>query len=713
MFKDDVQVLPDCIPSTYDYKLVLAAQIRLVRRHLPLALLGVFFTSLCFLATMFISYDLSLSQKILNANWVLYQVLIVSLLWLILRRMFRRPRTITLKSLKLIFAALATLFTAAIVLSLPLLLLMLYRAPLMEVTTAKTLLTIWVLFHFILIYMCWWHWTKVKAVAQQTTSSSTNNVNAINTTYPHPATAAGSSLSPITRASHSNYLVNYAAYNILFICTFAVGGLWALAICKALTTNIENFTQVVILMGLHFGLLSGGISSLAMFWRVYIAFALPSLFTWGFILVYIDNTSLAILAFAVIGLLIFNIIFARHTWQNTLKAILIYLENDLLVSKLQIKTRQVEQASKAKTQFLATASHDLRQPVHALSLFIEALGDTDLDDNQIQIVDYAKSASQSSREMLNTILDYAHLESGQMTAHFVATDLNLLIQNLVDEFGIQAYNKGLMLRFKSAPVWVMTDPTMLALILRNLISNAIRYTDKGVILTDVHNLPTPDAPILMERCQVNVCDTGRVISPEENAHIFDSFFQIERNKTTEQGLGLGLAIAKGMAQLIKANLKVESTVGVGSQFSIILPTCLPSFYHKAATNDLINHLQAKTVLIVDDDNSVLTSMQILLLSWGCTAIAVKTVADAVGSFITYQPDIVITDFRLANAETGEEVILTIKGINNGATQTKFIILTADTSPELFTLTQRIESIILHKPIDPRSLRQCLEKIAAQ
>ncbi len=720
MFRDDIEALPDDIPDNYDHTLVLAEQIQLVYRHLPLALLGTIFTALCFFATIYINFDLNFNQKALNAIWIIYQAVVIILLWIFLQRIFIKPKAVTLKSLRYMFVSLVVLFGAAILLGVPLFISMLYRMTAMELTAAKSIIGIWVFFHACLIYACWVMWNKVKVVAylplnnsflfNQTISRSKSSSSKTNTNKRY--IYLDNLSEPSLETSSSLYLAHYAAYSLIFICTFAIGCLWSLAVCKAFTTNTQNATQIIVLLGLHLGLLSGAISSLAIFWRIYFAYILPSVFIWVFIVFYVEDVSFIVLALAIIVLLFFNLFWAKHTWQNTLKSILLSLENGNLVAQLQIKSKQVEEASLAKTQFLAAASHDLRQPVHALSLFIEALGDTDLDDKQTQIVDYAKSASQSSREMLNTILDYAHLESGQMIPHFVPTDLNSIIQNLVDEFGIQAENKNLSLRFKPTDIWVMTDPTMVALILRNFISNAIRYTHKGGVLIGVRHFSMDNRSILIDYCQLSVWDTGSGMTMRETSQVFESFYQIERNKTTDQGLGLGLAIVKGMTQLLKAGLTVKSNLEVGSQFSVILPICEPLKDTISTNHTFINYLAGNTVLVVDDDDSVLKSMQLLLQTWGCQAHAVSTLIEAVKIFETELPDIVITDFRLANGVTGEDVIMAIDNINTSSKRPSFVILTADTTPQLFTTTKAINPVVLHKPIDPKNLRQQLQQIVA-
>ncbi len=726
MYKDDIETLPSRIPVTYNHKLVLAAQIRLLLRNLPLALLGAIFTSICFFAVMLVSHDLSVNQQTLNIIWLAYHAIVIGVLWLSVRLILERPDNLSIKFLKRIFAALALFFLTTMVLFLPVFIAMLSRVPLIEMNAAKILIFIWIFFHIIILYVCWLNWQRIKVLANTITDNHKNlNLSlegqpSINSPNQHLSIKPNCSFFSLTYKVPSpsannddHYLAHYAVYSVTFICALANACLWALAIGKAFTTDIQNSTQVIVLLGLHLGLLSGGISSLAMFWRVYIAYVLPSIFMWGFLLLYTGDIGFIILAFAIIVLLFFDIFFAKYTSTNTLKAILTYLENNNLVTRLQIRTRQVEKASLAKTQLLAAASHDLRQPVQALSLFIEALKDTNLDTRQAQIVDYASSASQSSREMLNSILDYAHLETGEMIPHFVPTELNSIIQNLVDEFGIQAQNKQLTLRFRPTTLYVMTDPIMIALILRNLISNAIRYTDKGGILIGVRKLPINSQSLSLDYCRICIWDTGSGLTPMEIEHIFDSFYQIERNNVTNQGLGLGLAIVKGMARLLKTDVQIKSELNKGSQFSIALPICEKSDNNIFYSRNVVDYLPGKTVLVVDDDAIVSKSMQLLLEIWGCKVFVAKTLAEAVAAFKTHQPDIVISDYRLANNETGEQVILAIQDLSETAlsNSTSFIILTANTSPKLFKATKLINPKVLHKPIDPIILHHHLQQIA--
>ncbi|WP_227429221.1 hybrid sensor histidine kinase/response regulator [Psychrobacter sp. I-STPA6b] len=697
-FMDDIDVLKAQLCDDNKSEQVLAEQIRLIRRYAPFAIAGTIFTGLCFFFIASNPVNLTINQKILNIAWVIHHTITTLTCWLCWYQILKHSNNIQLNFLKCIFVILSFVLIFMGALSF-LILLFVWHYYYLE-TIEQILVGVWVVFYAWLVGLCWISWKKVEHLM----SSFYKADSTVNERY---------------TGHQAEYLAHYASYQVLLICNWLVGSLWALAVAKVICTNIQDYIQVLVIMVLYFGLLGGAISSIAMFWRAYISLVLPSLLTWGLVLLYVDNYQLKVLVIVVIALLFLNILFSRFTWINTLKSILLYLENTRLISQLRIKTQQVEQASLAKTRFLATASHDLRQPAHALSLFMATLADTKLDAQQRQIVEYAQTASQSSREMLNAILDYTHLEAGEMKPHIVVTELDSLIQSLVDEFAMQARSKQLTLHYQGTDVWVMTDPAMLSLILRNFISNAIRYTDQGSIEVLVEQIPVDSKmSILLPSCRISVCDSGSGLTQEEIEHVFDSFYQLERNKKSNQGLGLGLAIVKGMAQLLDIKIDVQSELGQGSKFSVSLPICTETHNSDASYDTVNNCLVGVKLLLVDNDETVLISMQMLLEIWGCQVAVAQTLEEALDIFRSHRPSIVITDFRLAQSVTGGDVITAITDLHKmESTQTDekvhFIILTADTRPEIITKTQKINSEVLHKPIDPKVLQYKLQEIVSR
>ena len=279
---------------------------------------------------------------------------------------------------------------------------------------------------------------------------------------------------------------------------------------------------------------------------------------------------------AMLLLLTVNLIFSRFTWATLNRSIVLAYENQALVSQLQSQaeqlnatTRAAQEANTAKTKFLAAASHDLRQPVHALNLFVEVLSGTDLSDKQKVMVQHIRTASLASRDMLNTLLDYSRIEAGVMVAKKQHMNLAPMLRELEDEFGPQADNRGLVYRTRDSDLRVSCDPTMVQLILRNFLSNALRYTHRGGILVCARRR---GAQVL-----VQIIDTGVGIAREHWEEVFKEFRQLgNEERDRQKGLGLGLAIAKGLAQSMGARIELSSRLGHGSVFTLCLPQAEPS-----------------------------------------------------------------------------------------------------------------------------------------
>ncbi len=279
---------------------------------------------------------------------------------------------------------------------------------------------------------------------------------------------------------------------------------------------------------------------------------------------------------AMLLLLSVNLIFSRFTWATLNRSIVLAYENQALVEQLQAQaeqlsatTRAAQEANTAKTKFLAAASHDLRQPVHALNLFVEVLSGTQLDDKQTTMVQHIRTASQASREMLNTLLDYSRIEAGVMVAKKQVISLAPMLRELEDEFGPQADGRGLVYRTRDTDLRALCDATMTQLILRNFLSNALRYTNRGGILVCARRRGV--------EVLVQVMDTGVGIAREHWEEVFKEFRQLgNEERDRQKGLGLGLAIAKGLAQSMGARIELSSRLEHGSVFTLCLPQVDPA-----------------------------------------------------------------------------------------------------------------------------------------
>lgn len=370
--------------------------------------------------------------------------------------------------------------------------------------------------------------------------------------------------------------------------------------------------------------------------------------------------------------------------------------------KAQVAHREAEHANLAKSKFLAAASHDLRQPIHAQGLFLEALAHSGLSTSQNEILASACAASDATAEMLNTLLDFSRIEAGVVEPQIRPFHLQPLLTRIENELAPQANAKGLVYRTRETHAAVESDPTLVELILRNLVLNAIRYTEHGGVLVACR---TRDNQVLLE-----VWDTGIGIEPSQQQDIFREFHQLgnperDRNK----GLGLGLAIVDGLTRALKHDLSLSSAPQRGSVFRLALPIA-----RAALASDDLETMQIHAreldmrVLVIDDDEAVRAGMAKLLRDWGCACVAVDTVEAALDAARVYRPDIVISDYRLREQRTGAEAIAALRA-EFGA-DLPALLITGDTAPERLREARASGVPLLHKPVSPSLLYRRLESM---
>lgn len=371
-------------------------------------------------------------------------------------------------------------------------------------------------------------------------------------------------------------------------------------------------------------------------------------------------------------------------------------------------------AVRAKNRFLAGASHDLRQPVQALNLFLETLRGSGLNQDQSRLLEHALAALAASREMLDTLMDYSRIEAGVLQAQSRAVAVAPLMRRIEKEFGPQADAKGLVFRVHDSEEWVHTDATLLFMMLRNLVSNALRYTDSGGVLIGLRQRRT-------QRC-IEVWDTGIGIDAANHELIFQEFHQIEEASGLDgrgKGMGLGLAIVRELADMINATISVASRPGRGSVFRVTLaagqrPADALRLNPDMGEPDPDTHrlLPGLRVLVVDDDPLVRASLCAMLEQWQCLVVAAATVTQVerllARAMRAGSPpwEVVITDLRLARLENGGQVILAVQeAIALHAPwrehPPEFFILTGDTAPDQLQIAAALGAVLMHKPIEPR------------
>ena len=384
-------------------------------------------------------------------------------------------------------------------------------------------------------------------------------------------------------------------------------------------------------------------------------------------------------------------------------------------------TRAAQHAVRAKNRFLAGASHDLRQPVQALNLFLETLRGSGLTPTQANILEHARAASAASREMLDTLMDYSRIEAGVLEPKMQPVAVAALLRRVEKEYGPQADSKGLVFRVRDSEDWVYTDQTLLFMLLRNLVSNALRYTDRGGVLIAVRRRG-------LQRC-IEVWDTGIGIDTRHHDIIFQEFRQVDEDTGAgRKGLGLGLAIVRELADILNIQVSLASHPGRGSVFRIHLmaEATPPGGYGlvaglwEEADDSHYAPLPGLRVLVVDDEPLVRVGLTSMLEQWQCEVHSAATVGQVQRMLARAQVagndnfDVVLTDLRLSKTEDGSMVVKAVREAiaHHQPWQQQlpqYFILTGDTAPERLQMANGLGATLLHKPIDPHALHARLSR----
>ncbi len=333
--------------------------------------------------------------------------------------------------------------------------------------------------------------------------------------------------------------------------------------------------------------------------------------------------------------------------------------------------RTAEAANRAKTQFFAAASHDLRQPLHAMGLFAEALRQRNHDPEVAALVNSINESVDALEGLFGELLDITRIDTGGVDVNPAPVRMRELFSRLRLHFEPTAFEKGLLLSFRGEQHVAQADPVLLERVLRNLVSNAIRYTDDGGVLVSCRQRSTPDGPRLL----LQVWDSGIGIGEASLPRIFDEFYQAQSNRPLlahhRKGLGLGLAIVKRLSVLMAAPITVRSRINHGTVFSLQVPVGrAPRSIESAPSSTkaaLGLTLQGRLIVVVEDEAAVRDGLVVLLQAWGATVQAYDSVehleAALAGPLAEPQhpePDLLLVDYRLPQGRTGIEALALLR-----------------------------------------------------
>lgn len=495
-----------------------------------------------------------------------------------------------------------------------------------------------------------------------------------------------------------------------------IGSLWG--VIALLYLDVNSPPTVISVLSLIAGMSAASLAVFSACLPVAVGFFVPAILpVWISFLVTGDPDYLPMFLATPLYLIVL-IVFARNYARVARHSIALRFENIELIGQLREQTaraesaqRAAEQASRAKSVFLASASHDLRQPLHALGLFLVSLGRTALDDKQRQLLTHIEAASDAAREMLNTLLDFSKLEAGVVQARPMAFRLQPLLYRLENEFAPLAEARGLIYRTRETTCAVFADPALVELVLRNLIANAIRYTERGGVLVGCRRRG--------DHAVLEVWDTGIGIPASQHAAIFQEFHQLGNpERDQRKGLGLGLSIASGLARTMSTDVTLASTPRRGSVFRMALPwVWLPPSGMEALVHRLpsdapaqLKPLPGVRALVIDDDPHIRLAMTELLSGWQCDCRAAESERDALACLPAFRPNLIVADYRLRGNRDGLQAMAALRKQLGEAVPA--IVITGDTAADRLRSVHASGTVLLHKPVVAAELHAAIVALVA-
>jgi signal transduction histidine kinase len=397
---------------------------------------------------------------------------------------------------------------------------------------------------------------------------------------------------------------------------------------------------------------------------------------------------------------------ARSLSANYADALRLRFENLDLAEDLRRRNELVEQANLDKSRFLAAASHDLRQPIHALGLFVGALRATHLPPEAVRLVEQIEASAAAMDGLFSSLLDISRLDAGIVEVRRQPFAIGPLLDRICRDYAAEAKAKSVVMALHPCSAIVRTDPVLMERILRNLIANAVHYTQAGRVVVGCRRRAGA--------VSVEVWDTGPGIPYAQQEKVFQEYYQLENpERDRAKGLGLGLAIVRRLTDLLGSELVLRSRPGRGSCFSVMMPLASGGAEERAPQAK--RHAGAPKlglVLVIDDEAAIRDGMASLLASWGHGVLTAGSGDEMLSQLAPCpdQPDLIICDYRLREGETGVEVIERLRSEYNETIPA--MLITGDTAKDRLTEAQASGLLLLHKPLSNSKLRAAIASLIA-
>ncbi|GAB6041393.1 ATP-binding protein [Endothiovibrio diazotrophicus] len=495
------------------------------------------------------------------------------------------------------------------------------------------------------------------------------------------------------------------------LAALAIGLAWGVA--GTLFCAPQHPTYTAFLVVFITGHALSGIPVLA--WRVetYYAYTLPTIAPVLLQLLFSERFDWQLIGALGLPMTALALYLAHRIHASFAENIALRYENLELLEHLKVEKERAERAYRANSRFLAAASHDLRQPLHALTLYLDPLADElaagpDNGTHHAALAEKARASAQGLTELLNTILDLSRLDAGTVHPQNTAVALAPLFEQLHSELASQFAAKGLRLRLRPIDGWVESDPVLACRVLRNLLVNALRFTERGGVLLAARRRG--------DRIDLEVWDSGIGIPSAARESIFDEYVQLNNpERDRDKGLGLGLAIVRRLTRVLGVELSVASRVGRGSRFRLRFPAArrpaAPAAEGGTAdgATPTAGGVAGLRVLVIDDSRESLDAIATLLERWGCRVLAAADLEQAERQLEgAAAPEAIVADYRLARGRDGIEVVEALRARYRRAIPA--LIVTGDTSGAEWERIHASGIPALHKPLPPARLRAFLGRV---
>ena len=477
-----------------------------------------------------------------------------------------------------------------------------------------------------------------------------------------------------------------------------IWGAWPLVFYQLYSTE-----YLLLISTIFAGMVAVSAASGSIYLPSFLSFSVPLILPLAITHITSGNDSLVLTGLLLMMFLAVNFFLSARGNRQFRELLRSQIKNDELMRRLGDEKRIAERAVIAKSRFLAAASHDLRQPLHAMGLLLSALKQREYDDKKLEIIDDMGKSSEALNGLFNSLLDVSRLDAEIIDfrpSHIPAIDM---FDGLRAQFMQQAAEKQVRLLVEPGEHVFYSDAILLERVLRNLFSNAVQYTQTGHILLSCCEHSDGVKMITLE-------DSGIGIPAESAEDVFSEYYQLNNtNRDRSKGLGLGLAIVRRLCELMDVPISMTSEEGKGTVFTLMVPGGDPAQITPRAKPYGTMQAKDRRILVIDDEVQVLQGMRHMLEGWGCKVMLAESVRDALKiiALSDESPELIISDFRLHDGDGTDAVETICEALD---VRVPAIIISGDTSPKRLKQVKKTGLLFLHKPVSADELHQHMQAL---